>query len=99
MDTTEYAWRSRESDPGAQIDLLIDRKDGIINLCEMKYTDGVFDVDKNEYGRLMNRLSAFREETGTEKAIHMTIISVNGLKKNKYASVFQNEISGDDLFG
>ena len=39
VDTMEYAWRSETSDPGAQIGLLIDRKDGVINLCEMKYTD------------------------------------------------------------
>ena len=38
-NTVEYAWRSEKSDPGAQIDLLIDRKDGVINLCEIKYTD------------------------------------------------------------
>lgn len=64
----------------------------------MKYTDGVFEVDKDEYGKLLNRLSAFQRETNARKAIHMTLVSVNGLKSNKYASVFQNEITGEDLF-
>ena len=98
VDTNEFAWRSEESDPGAQIDLLIDRKDGIINLCEMKYTDDAFEVDKPEYGKLMNRLSSFQKETTPKKAIHMTLISANGIAKGKYASVFQNVITCEQLF-
>ena len=42
VDTMEYAWRSEKSEPGAQIDLLIDRKDDVINLCEMKCTDSAY---------------------------------------------------------
>ena len=98
VETTDYAWRSETSDPGAQIDLIIDRKDGVINLCEMKYTDEVFDVDKSEYEKLMNRLSAFQKEVHPKKAIHLTLVSANGLSNGKYASVFQNRISGDRLF-
>ena len=94
----EYAWRSEKSDPGAQIDLLIDRKDGVINLCEMKYTDGVFEMDKSEYEKLMNRLNAFQKEAHPKKAIHMTLVSANGLSKGKYASAFQNIITGEQLF-
>ena len=98
VETMEYAWRSETADPGAQIDLLIDRKDGVINLCEMKYTDDEFEVDKSEYGKLMNRLNTFQKETNPRKAIHMTLISANGLAKGKYASVFLNVITGDQLF-
>ncbi len=98
VDTMEYAWRSKYSVPGAQIDLWIDRKDGIINLCEMKDTDEPFAMDKNEYEKLMNRLTAFSGETKTKKAIHLTLVSVNGMKQHKYASVFQTVVSGDDLF-
>ena len=98
VETMEYAWRSTDSKPGAQIDLLIERKDGVINLCEMKYTDGVFEVDKPEYGKLLNRLEAFQKETNTKNAIHMTILSANGLAHGKYASVFQNAINGEQLF-
>ena len=98
VDTMEYAWKSETSDPGAQIDFLIDRKDGIINLCEMKYIDGAFEVDKVEYGKLMNRLSTFQKEIQPRKAIHMTLVSANGLLNGKYASVFQNVITGEQLF-
>ena len=86
------------SNPGSQIDLLIDRKDGVINLCEMKYTDGIFEMDKPEYERLMNRLASFEKEAKPNKALHITLISVNGLSNGKYASVFQNVIIGEQLF-
>ena len=89
-------------------DLLIDRKDGVINLCEMKFTDDAFEVDKVEYGKLMNRLSTFQKdmnrlstfqkETQPRKAIHMTLVSANGFVNGKYASVFQNVITGEQLF-
>ena len=98
VDTMEYAWRSQNSDPGAQIDLLIDRKDGVINLCEMKYTDSEYEVSKDEYEKLMNRISAFQKETKCDKAIHLTLVSANGLKPGKYSSAFQNVISGEELF-
>ena len=98
VETMEYAWRSESSEPGAQIDLLIDRKDGVINLCEMKYTDGTFVMDKSEYGKLMNRMSTFQKEAHPKKAIHLTLISANGLSNGKYASAFQNIITGEQLF-
>jgi hypothetical protein len=98
VDTMEYAWKSEKSAQGAQIDLLIDRKDGVINLCEMKFTDYAFEVDKVEYGKLMNRLSTFQKETQPRKAIHMTLITANGFSNGKYASVFQNVITGEQLF-
>ena len=98
VEAVEYAWRSEASDPGAQIDLLIDRKDGVINLCEMKYTDAAYEADKSEYGNLMNKLSAFQKEMHPRKAIHMTLVSANGFSGGKYASVFQNVITGEQLF-
>lgn len=98
VDTMEYAWRSETSDPGAQIDLLIDRNDGVINLCEMKCTDGACKIDKSEYEKLENRLSAFQNETNPRKAIHMTLITANGLASGKYSSVFQSVITGEQLF-
>ena len=98
VDTMEYAWRSKTSSQGAQIDFLIDRKDGVINLCEMKYTDDAFAVDKTEHEKLVNRLSAFQKETQPRKAIHMTLVSANGLLNGKYSSVFQNVITGEQLF-
>ncbi len=98
VGTEEYAWRSRRQASGAQIDLLIDRRDGIINLCEMKWTDQAFEMTDQETQKLMHRLTAFREETNANKAIHLTLVSANGMRTNAYSGVFQSVITGEDLF-
>jgi AAA+ ATPase superfamily predicted ATPase len=92
------SWRSRTADPGAQIDLLIERKDQIINLCEMKYSTEEFSIDKSYSQTLRNKVSAFREETKTRKAIHLMMVTTYGLKHNEYSGMVQNEIVIDDLF-
>lgn len=98
VETVEYAWRSRHSKPGTQIDLLIDRKDGVINICEAKYTMAPFVIDAVYEESLRNKLNAFVNETSCKKALHLTFISANGLSYNSYAGIIQNEITGDDLF-
>ena len=98
VETMGYAWKSTSSESGAQIDLLIDRKDGVINLCEMKFSNGIYEISGDEYEKLQSRLSSFQKESKTSKAIHITLISANGLAKNKYSGVVQNIITGDNLF-
>ena len=98
ITSTEYSWKSKKNKGGAQIDLLIDRKDDIINLCEAKYTDNEFVIDSEYQDELINKAEVFREETGTDKAIHITLITVKGLKRNEYSDVVQNIITGDDMF-
>jgi AAA+ ATPase superfamily predicted ATPase len=92
------SWRSRKANPGAQIDLLIERKDQVINLCEMKYSTGEFSIDKSYNQKLRNKISAFRDETNTRKAIHLTMVTTYGVKQNEYAGMIQNEVVMDDLF-
>ena len=98
VESVEYSWRSETSAPGAQIDLLIDRNDGVINLCEAKYSCNEYEIKKDEYEKIKNRLAVFQNETGCRKSIHITLITVNGLKNNKYSGIAQNVISGEDLF-
>ena len=98
IETVEYAWRSTKSKPGAQIDLLIDRKDGVINICEAKYTMMPFVIDATYEEALRNKMYSFIEETSCKKALHLTMISSNGLSHNSYSGIVQNEITGDDLF-
>lgn len=98
VETMEYAWKSTSSGSGAQIDLLIDRKDGVINLCEMKFSNGIYEISRDEYEKLQSRLSSFQKESKTSKAIHITLISANGLSRNKYSGIVQNIITGDNLF-
>ncbi len=92
------SWRSCTADPGAQIDLLIERKDQVINLCEMKYATGEFSIDKSYSQTLRNKAAAFRTETKTRKAVHLTMVTTYGLKANEYAGMIQSEVVMDDLF-
>ena len=74
-----YAWRQQGTapeHPGVQIDLLLDRKDGIINLCEMKYTSGEYTLDNAELERLINRRETFRTACGIRKSIHLTLACI-----------------------
>lgn len=84
---------------GTQIDLLLDRNDGIINLCEMKFSKEVFVIDKSYADELDNKLQVFARETKTKNTIFPTMITTRGVKKNSYAAGrVQNEVTMDDLF-
>jgi hypothetical protein len=96
--TKTAAWRSSESDPGAQIDLVIERSDGIINLCEVKYAEDEYEITKAYDSRLREKREAFRRETGTRKALHQTFITTYGVKHNAYWNNVQSEVTFDDLF-
>ena len=83
---------------GAQIDLLLDRADGIINVCEMKYCAGVYAMTKKDTEDLDNRIETLRSVTGTEKAIHLTMVTTKGVVQNEYADSVQSQIVLEDLF-
>ena len=83
---------------GVQIDLLFDRNDGVINLCEMKFSDDVYRIDKEEDDKLRRRKSVFQEVTKTRKAIHLTMITTYGVAHNAYWNNIQSEVTMDDLF-
>ena len=96
--TQIYSFRSKTHEPGAQIDLVIERNDQVINLCEMKYTSSEYTIDKAYDMNLRNKRSAFIAETGTRKAAQTTMITTYGLKKNAYQSSVPYEVILDDLF-
>ncbi|MDR0875554.1 MAG: ATP-binding protein [Clostridiales Family XIII bacterium] len=98
--TKVSAWRSKEQDgdeKGAQIDLVLDRNDNVINLCEMKYANETFVVDKKTDLDLRNKAAVFKRETKTKKAIHLTLVTTYGVKPGMYANTFQSEITMEDL--
>ena len=98
ISTETSSWRSRHSSPGAQVDLLIDRKDGIINLCEMKYSKAEYAISAKEEEQLRNRISVFETETRTKKAVHLTMVTTYGVVKNSHAGIVHSEVTLDDLF-
>ena len=80
MATQTYSWRSKNTkEKGAQIDIIIDRADKMINVCEVKYCQGPYTLDKAEYDKLQNRMHAFANETGTRSGLYLTMITTEGL--------------------
>lgn len=100
VQTRAYSWTHREPDGrgGAQIDLLLDRRDGIVNLCEMKFSDGPYAIGKAEEEAVLRRRNLFLRETGTRKGVHVTFVTPDGLVRNAHASVAQSEATLEDLF-
>ena len=95
-----YSWRkgADEMSDGAQIDLLIDRKDQVINLCEMKYSLSEYVIDAEYERKLRNKKSVFIDTTNTRKAVHLTMVTTFGIKANAHSGIVQNEITLEDLF-
>lgn len=83
---------------GSQIDMLIIRKDNVINLCEMKYSDVEYTITKKVDESLRNKISDFKNATNTKYAIHPILITTYGLVNNKYSSNIQAVITLNDLF-
>lgn len=98
VQTNTSAWVS-SSQPGAQIDLVIDRRDHVINLCEMKFSLNDFTIDKKYAEELRRKIGTFKSEVKTKKSIYLTMITTYGLTKNQYSmSLVQNELTMDMLF-
>ena len=98
VQSTEYAWISRKSEPAVQIDLLIDRADNIVNLCEIKYANMKYAITKDYEEKLREKIEIFRQEIMPRKAIHLLMLTTFGVKQNIYSGIIQNEVTLDDLF-
>ena len=91
--------KGNEAFEGAQVDLVIDRKDRIINLLEIKFSINPFEITKAYDLKLRNKVGRFMEAIKQKKAVFLVMITTYGLVKNEYArSIVQNEITMDHLF-
>lgn len=109
--TAACSWRStaktsvppkrsgQKSAGGAQVDLVIDRKDDTINLCEIKYTSGKFGMTADYAAKLRQKVRAFAEESKTRKALILTMITTEGVKENAHSDMVQSEVLLEQLFG
>jgi hypothetical protein len=70
----------------AHIDLLINRKDNTINLCEIKFANSEFVIDAKYAAELRSKIQTFRTITTTRKNVFLTLITPFGLAKNQYAT-------------
>jgi uncharacterized protein len=95
MSTIESGWRVQN----AQIDLIIDRADKCINLCEMKYSDDEFVIDKEYLEKLNRKKRIFKDQTKTRKTLFTTLVTTHGVKKNgHYNSIVDQQLTMNDLF-
>jgi len=98
VETESYPWVSERVQGGAQIDLVIQRRDHITNLCEIKYTDQPFQISAEYEQTLLNKAQIFREETGSEQALKTVLISAEGLSGTAHREHIAHVITLDDLF-
>ena len=93
------SWRSFDPDNPAQIDLVIERGDRIINLCEMKFSSSPYTMDKDYEMRLRERMGLFVSQTRTRCGIHIALVTTFGVVRNShYHSIVNSEVCLDDLF-
>ncbi len=99
VSTSQSSWSKRADDTeGTQIDMLIVRKDNVVNMCEIKYCDDLFTVDLEYDRKLRHREALLRELLPKKMAVHNTLITTFGIAKNTYWSIFDRIITLDDLF-
>ena len=98
ISTLCYSWRSKTSKPAAQIDIIIERADRIVNVCEVKYSQDKYELDKEEYEKINRRRMAFINETGLRHASWLTMITTEGLSKGMYSDMIQSQVTLYDLF-
>ena len=97
--TRSSAWLGSDGTRKAQIDLVIDRRDGVINLCEMKFSLNTFTITKAYATELREKIGLFKESTKTRKAVYLTMITTYGLTgNNPEMGLVQNELTMDILF-
>jgi len=93
------SWIYKDSEQGAQIDLLIDRADNVINLCEMKFSEAEFSISKDYAQKLRNKKGSFINAVKTKKNVYVTLITTFGIKKNSYYhELVANDLKMDCLF-
>ncbi|MBR0092649.1 MAG: ATP-binding protein [Lachnospiraceae bacterium] len=102
VQTEFFSWQCKEDKDrgleGSQIDLLMVRKDQVINLCEMKYSQKEYAISKSDHHSILAKINDFQLATGTKASIHVTLVTSTGLKANSYSNIVQKLVVGSDLF-
>ncbi len=97
----QSAWKKTggKTTGGSQIDMIIDRRDNSINVCEIKFYSNPFSVDKKYAAALQQKLYSFKEQTKTRKHLFLTLITTFGIHKNEHSiGLVDKQIVMDDLF-
>jgi hypothetical protein len=98
-DGWRYSPQAKSNEDGAQVDLLFDRDDGVITLCEIKYTDKPYVLNKEEAKKLQTKINVFVKATRTKKQIFLVMISANDIAKTDYTvDMVHGVVTLEDLF-
>ncbi len=98
VGTWRFNPKDSSKEKGAQIDLLFERSDDAVTICEIKFTDKPFKIDKPYYSNLMNKVDVYRKVSKTSEQIFIAFISANGIAKSKYADCISAIATLEDLF-
>ena len=100
VQTNVCSWfvRGTKERRGAQIDLVIQRADGFTDLCEMKHSSNIYTIDKDYAKELQNKQDAYQELSKDKRTLHLVMVTTNGVARNSYYNMIQNEVTMDDLF-
>ena len=100
IKTEHYSWHgiNPEDQQRAQIDIIIERADRMINVCEAKYSEKTYVLNKEEYDKYMSRIGLFKKQTAFSGGIIPTFITANGLHRNAYSEHIPTQITIDDIF-
>ncbi len=100
VSSCQSGWihRGNKERQGSQIDLLIERDDHVVNMCEMKFYNKEFVVDKQYYSVMLERADSLVSVIPRTHSVRTTLITTFGLKKNEYSGVFSKVLTLDDLF-
>ena len=97
-EQSPYTLRATVDHDGMQCDLVIKRADRVMNLCEMKYCQDEFVIDKVYDRTLRSRLALVRDKIKKTESLQLTFVTTFGVKQNLYSGIVQSEVILDDLF-
>lgn len=102
ISTSASSWRyvapKDSGEHGAQIDLVIDRADHVINVCEMKFARGQYVISREYEDAVCSRIQLFRDKTKTQKSTLCTFVTTFGVADGTHHGVVDNEVIADDMF-
>ena len=97
-DESSFYKQKDDETEGCQIDMLIDRADNAINICEMKYYDGLYSLTNKDIEDLQRKRNVFQQTTQTKKQLFITLITTQGLVANSNSYLIDKHLDFNVLF-